>query len=104
MSIILQQSCNYKDRDKIDKINEYKIDKIRENIKKTYKNLILFNYRVFYITNSNNISCFKYPLNCFLFFSIFYNSLIFSIYSGFQSNYIYFKAYSFLSIGQTPLY
>ena len=54
-SIILQQSCNYGDRDEIEDNNEDKIDKIRENIKRIDKNYNLFNYWVFYVTNSNKI-------------------------------------------------
>ena len=55
-SIILQQSCNYEDGvERGDNNNENKIDKTREKIKRTDINYNLFNYWVFYVTNSNKI-------------------------------------------------
>ena len=54
-SIILQQSCNYENRNEWDKNTVSKTDKLRKNIKRTDINYNLFNYWVFYVTNSNKI-------------------------------------------------
>ena len=54
-SIILQQSCNYGNKNERDKNTESKTDKLRENIKRIERNGNLFDNEVFYITNLSKI-------------------------------------------------